>query len=177
MGAKEPHSSCVSPVKLDSMGRKWHLGVAENNTDATMETLAEVSVAGGALASYFPKTNTKKCMAVHPIHQPFLLSFLIVPPAHGNQIQQGQAPIDQASCWNLILLRSQYPSTVSDPVCLSHSGSLLPCLPAPHAPPRTPPSPTYQDHPTILSLCLSSASEEHVWTRVPSEVRRRKKGS
>lgn len=60
----------MSPVKLHSMGRKWHLGVAENNTDATMETLAEVSVAGGALASYFPKTNTKKCVAVHPSSSP-----------------------------------------------------------------------------------------------------------
>lgn len=89
------------------------------------------------------------------------------PHVHRNQIQ-GQAPIGQAPFWNLILLRSEYLSRSVRPTLVP---GFLVCQH--HAPTH---SPTYQDHPTILSLCLSSASEEHVWTRVPSEVRRRKKG-
>lgn len=88
----------MSPVKLHSMGCKWHLGVAENNTDATMETLAEVSVGRGCTGYLFPQNEHQKVHGCPSLQQPFLLSFLMVPPAHGNQIQQGQAPIDQASC-------------------------------------------------------------------------------
>lgn len=128
-----------------------------------------------------PKWHTKKCVAP-PLHQLFLVNF---PPVHHNQIPQGQAPTDQAPCWDFILLRWESLPTLSVPVhlsvCLSDSGLSVcsPWLPAflsastmlPHT------SPGYQPHPTVLSLCPSSASEEHVWTRVPSEVRGRKKGT
>lgn len=83
-GAKEPHSSCVSPVKLHAMGRKWHLGVAEKNTDATMETFAEVSVrlpldtvAGGCTGFLFPQMAYQKVHGCPPLQQPFLLNFLM----------------------------------------------------------------------------------------------------
>lgn len=62
-----------------------------------------------------PKWHTKKCVAP-PLHQLFLVNF---PPVHHNQIPQGQAPTDQAPCWDFILLRSESLPTLSVPVHLS----------------------------------------------------------
>lgn len=82
-GAKEPHSSCVSPVKLHAMGRKWHLGVAEKNTDATMETFAEVSVrlpldtGRGVHWLLVSPNGIQKVHGWPPLQEPFLLNFLM----------------------------------------------------------------------------------------------------
>lgn len=143
-------------------------------------------VTGEAVCSHIlPKWLTGKHMMVSSN----LLPESRVPlfPSHIHSTNKCQALIDQTQYWALI------PSQicVSDPsicLCLLQASALstpyssqpsLSASPSPYTSPLGPASPEKPTPPPHSCLSAPSpASEEHVWTRVPSEVRgEKKKGS